>query len=193
MPRISTDNYDTVASWNGSQDLFVVEQPDGTKVATPAMVKQFMEAGDFEATGEIIDGHGNILKDMAKSADVNEVIGDLSQTGLTGDSVAEQLGDAKGQIVTVDSRVSAFTLGAPVDITSYSTPSNRYTCPSDGYLRLVVNGGGSGWVMVNGQSTISSTGSSSGNTVVLCMFVKKGMTVYLGAGNQTLLYFIPLS
>lgn len=63
MPRISTDNYDTVASWNGSQDLFVVEQPDGTKVATPAMVKQFMEAGDFEATGEIADGHGNILAD----------------------------------------------------------------------------------------------------------------------------------
>jgi hypothetical protein len=62
MPRISTDNYDTVASWNGSQDLFVVEQPDGTKVATPAMVKQFIEAGDFEATGEIKDGHGNVLK-----------------------------------------------------------------------------------------------------------------------------------
>ena len=87
MPRISTDNYDTVASWNGSQDLFVVEQPDGTKVATPAMVKQFIEAGDFVATGEVKDGHGNILADMAKS----DEIGDLSQTGLTGDSVAAQL------------------------------------------------------------------------------------------------------
>ena len=75
MPRISTDNYDTVASWNGSQDLFVVEQPDGTKVATPAQVKQYIEAGDFEATGEIKDGHGNILKDMAKSADVNTALG----------------------------------------------------------------------------------------------------------------------
>lgn len=42
MPRISTDNYDTVASWNGSQDLFVVEQPDGTKVATPEQVKQYV-------------------------------------------------------------------------------------------------------------------------------------------------------
>ena len=98
MPRISTDNYDTVAAWNGSQDLFVVEQPDGTKVATPAMVKHFIEAGDFEATGEIIDGHGNILKDMAKSADVDAEIGDLSQTGLTGDSVAAQLAAAKDQI-----------------------------------------------------------------------------------------------
>ena len=99
MAKINTLNYQTVAAWNGSQDLFIVEQPDGTKVATPAMVKQFIEAGDFEATGEVKDGHGNILKDMAKSADVDAEIGDLSQTGLTGDSVAAQLGDASGQIV----------------------------------------------------------------------------------------------
>lgn len=50
MPRISTDNYDTVASWNGSQDLFVVEQSDGTKVATPAMVKQYVLAGVTETS-----------------------------------------------------------------------------------------------------------------------------------------------
>ena len=95
MPKINTDNYDTIASWNGSQDLFVVEQPDGTKVATPAMVKQFIEAGDFEATGEVKDGHGNILKDMAKSV----IIGDLSQTGLTGTSVAAQLKDLNDDLV----------------------------------------------------------------------------------------------
>ena len=89
MPRISTDNYDTVASWNGSQDLFVVEQPDGTKVATPAMVKQFMEAGDFEATGEVKDGHGNILKDMAKSADVATALAGKQNT-LTFDNAPTQ-------------------------------------------------------------------------------------------------------
>lgn len=74
MPRISIENYDTVASWNGSQDLFVVEQPDGTKVATPAMVKQFIEAGDFEATGEVKDGNGNILSDMVKADDLDALI-----------------------------------------------------------------------------------------------------------------------
>ena len=74
MAKINTLNYQTVASWNGSQDLFVVEQPDSTKVATPAQVKQFIEAGDFEATGEVKDGHGNILADMAKSADVNTAL-----------------------------------------------------------------------------------------------------------------------
>lgn len=109
MPRISTDNYDTVASWNGSQDLFVVEQPDGTKVATPAMLKQFIEAGDFEATGEVKDGHGNILKDMAKSADVANEIGDLSQTGLTGDSVSEQLETAGKQIADLNGEIVRMT------------------------------------------------------------------------------------
>lgn len=102
MPKVNTFNYDTIASWNGSEDLFVVEQPDGTKVATPAMVKQFMEAGDFEATGEVKDGHGNILKNMAKSAE----IGDLSQTGLTGNSVAEQLGDASEQIAGINTALA---------------------------------------------------------------------------------------
>ena len=71
MAKINTTNYQPVTAWNGTQDLFVVEQPDGTKVATPEQVKQFVEAGDFEATGEVKDGHGNIL---AKKADVTTVI-----------------------------------------------------------------------------------------------------------------------
>lgn len=129
MAKINTLNYQTVASWNGSQDLFVVEQPDGTKVATPAMVKQFIEAGDFEATGEVKDGHGNILKNMAQSADVDAEIGDLSQTGFTGDSVAEQLGTAKAQIA---GKVKLL----PEQRTSYTCTSTNFeytgvsvTCP----------------------------------------------------------------
>ena len=51
MPKVNTFNYDTIASWNGSEDLFVVEQPDGTKVATPAMVKQYVLA-DVTETSE---------------------------------------------------------------------------------------------------------------------------------------------
>ena len=72
MAKINTTNYQPVTAWNGTQDLFVVEQPDGTKVATPEQVKQYVEAGDFTATGEIIDGHGNILNDVAEQlADLN--------------------------------------------------------------------------------------------------------------------------
>ena len=50
MAKINTLNYQTVAAWNGSQDLFVVEQPDGTKVATPALLKQYVLAGVTETS-----------------------------------------------------------------------------------------------------------------------------------------------
>lgn len=137
MPKVNTFNYDTIASWNGAQDLFVVEQPDGTKVATPAMVKQFIEAGDFEATGEIKDGHGNILNDMAKSVDVDAEIGDLSQTGLTGDSVSEQLATAREYIATKRSiSVYPSVIGSRVDIASYTDYSNPFTTPHEGFLRF---------------------------------------------------------
>lgn len=66
MAKINTTNYQPVTAWNGTQDLFIVEQPDGTKVATPEQVKQYVEAGDFEATGEIKDGYGNTLNDVAE-------------------------------------------------------------------------------------------------------------------------------
>lgn len=99
MAKINTLNYQTIASWNGSQDLFVVEQPDGTKVATPAMVKQFIEAGDFEATGEVKDGHGNKLADMAKSADVDVALADKVEASSID-------GDCNGVMVKVsDSRM----------------------------------------------------------------------------------------
>lgn len=95
MAKINTLNYQTVAAWNGSQDLFIVEQPDGTKVATPAMVKQFIEAGDFEATGEVIDGHGNILADMAKADEVKGIAeaGDFVATGEVKDGHGNILAD----------------------------------------------------------------------------------------------------
>ena len=143
MAKINTLNYQTVAAWNGSQDLFVVEQPDGTKVATPAMVKQFIEAGDFTATGEITDGHGNILKDMAKSA----IVGDLSQTGLTGDSVAEQLGDAGVKIAGLTSGkadifVSQTTSGTThsINVGTVATVANRMFLLSSGYPSTYVFG-----------------------------------------------------
>lgn len=42
MAKINTLNYQTVSVWDGSTDLFVVEQADGTKVATPEQIKQYV-------------------------------------------------------------------------------------------------------------------------------------------------------
>lgn len=63
MANISS--YDQLSSWNEDDDLLFVQQPDAPKKAHPSQMKQYVEAGDFEATGEVKDGHGNILKDMA--------------------------------------------------------------------------------------------------------------------------------
>lgn len=138
MPRISIENYDTVASWNGSQDLFVVEQPDGTKVATPAMVKQFIEAGDFEATGEITDGHGNILADMAKSADVATALAGKQDT-LTFDNVPTQnsnnpvkSGGIKSSIDDKAKRLNNIKIideNFEIRFIGFSDVANRILCP----------------------------------------------------------------
>ena len=112
MAKINTTNYQPIAAWNGTQDLFVVEQPDGTKVATPEQVKQYVEAGDFEATGEIKDGHGNVLKDMAKSANVDAEI--ATKRSLS---------------------VSPSIIGSAVNV-ARATSTDPYTTPHEGFVRF---------------------------------------------------------
>lgn len=70
MARIK--EYPSITSFDGTNDALAIEQTDGAnnrlRKVSPAQLKQYMEAGDFEATGEIIDGHGNKLADMATNA-----------------------------------------------------------------------------------------------------------------------------
>lgn len=99
MANISS--YNQLSNWNEDDDLLFVQQPDAPKKAHPSQLKQYVEAGDFEATGEIIDGHGNILADMAKSADVKGIAenGDFEATGEIKDGHGNILNDVKGGVV----------------------------------------------------------------------------------------------
>ena len=172
MPKVNTFNYDTIASWNGAQDLFVVEQPDGTKVATPAMVKQFIEAGDFEATGEVKDGHGNVLSDVV------DEIGDLTQTGLTGDSVSEQLATARVEIAKKRSlTVSSSVIGNGVNVAS-ATSTNPYTTPHEGFVRF----DGITCLCVNTYRMMKS----SANADYKGMWLPKGVSIYFADGTPNL-------
>ena len=155
MPRISTDNYDTVASWNGSQDLFVVEQPDGTKVATPAMVKQFIEAGDFEATGEVKDGHGNILKDMAKSADVATALAGKQDT-LTFDNAPTQNSNNPVKSGGVYSAIAALENIKVAEVSATMTVSTADVTAIGGYRS----------VSSTSKALSTFTGYPTGKTVV---------------------------
>ena len=172
MAKINTTNYQPVTSWNGTQDLFVVEQPDGTKVATPEQVKQYVEAGDFEATGEVGDGHGNVLSDVA------DEIGDLTQTGLTGDSVAEQLATAKEQIAEKRSlTVSPSIIGNAVNVAS-ATSTSPYTTPHEGFVRFE----GPTCLCVNTYRMMKS----STNGDYKGMWLPKGATIYFTDGTPPL-------
>ena len=74
MSRIK--EYPSITSFDGTNDALAIEQTDGasnrTRKVTPAQLKQYMEAGDFAATGEVKDGHGNVLGDVASA------LGDLA-------------------------------------------------------------------------------------------------------------------
>ena len=68
MARIK--EYPSITSFDGTDDALAIEQTDGAnnrlRKVSPAQLKQYMEAGDFAATGEVEDGHGNILSDIPK-------------------------------------------------------------------------------------------------------------------------------
>lgn len=172
MAKINTTNYQPVTAWNGTQDLFVVEQPDGTKVATPAQLKQFIEAGDFVATGEVEDGHGNVLSGVV------DEIGDLTQTGLAGDSVAEQLDTAREQIEAKRSlTVSPSVIGNAVNV-ARATSTDPYTTPHEGFVRF----GGPTCLTVNTYRMMKSSASEDYKG----MWLPKGATIYFTDGTPPL-------
>lgn len=78
MAKINTMNYQTVAAWNGTQDLFVVEQPDGTKVATPEQVKQYVlndmdEEPTQDSENPVMSGGTKTYVDNAVSTGLSEL------------------------------------------------------------------------------------------------------------------------
>lgn len=101
MSRIK--EYPSITSFDGTYDALAIEQTDGannrTRKVTPAQLKQYMEAGDFEATGEVKDGHGNILSEKCNVAVYNWNLGNVtadtvytlsnfkSTVGLSGKSI----------------------------------------------------------------------------------------------------------
>ena len=188
-------NLPSIESMDGSQDALVIEQTDGSedksRKVSPAQLKQYVQTGDFEATGEVKDGHGNILKDMAKSDDVDEVIGNLSQTGLTGDSVAEQLDTAREQIATKQDTLTIVDISSQATVdTSKVSSFKGYTYGKLIYISLVLKPGVTDQSnVVAGLPTIIP--NIGGNYGVLPMFhmnavdaSSNGVCAYVGTSIQ---------
>lgn len=94
-------------------------------------------------------------------------------------NVVKQLVD---DVAALNSNIAKYTLGTAIDLTSYASVSNPYTCPSDGYIRVVPLRNTSPFIGVHivqsGADTQVGIQSNTQYTMVL-MPVKKGMQVYV--------------
>lgn len=96
-------------------------------------------------------------------------------TGMSADDVQEGIEELK-------SALSANKLGTSVDISSYTSTSNLYTCPSDGYLIVGSGTATTGTVKGRVYGSDSVSGSIAGINMPISetyqtasLFVKKGM------------------
>lgn len=167
MPRISTDNYDTVTSWNGSQDLFIVEQPDGTKVATPEQVKQYVLNNMDEVPTEDSDK-------PVKSGGVFSAIDDIKAVKVT--DIFSASPTRSGAYI--------ITSGSTVDITSFVS-SNDWECwvfpvvPGDSFV-ITVEGGGAprAYCFIDENGNVLSRAAASARlTQELITAEKKGFCI----------------
>lgn len=81
------------------------------------------------------------------------------------------------------------TLGSRIDISGYTSPSNAYTCPSDGYAQVINESGKQGLMVIDNASTMTIGGANT-DCRIAC-FVKKGTKVYI-SGAVRVAYFAPL-
>ena len=119
----------------------------------------------------------------------------LSTSNLTAVS-GGGLNKLNSDITSLNSKITAHTIGTYVDIIGYNSTSNKFTCPSDGYIR-VKSGTTNGNVIavdVNGLDVWACciTNDKSAYNV---LFVRAGMQayVYVNEGSGAYARFSPLT
>ena len=117
---------------------------------------------------------------------ISDTIGDLTQTGITGASVAAQLEEVGHQL----EELTATTLTG-IDISSYNSDTNQYTAPTDGYVRMELrNANQYFYLMVNNSTMLGGEGRQVTNANdYMSVFVKKGMKIYYSGTVQTAIFY----
>lgn len=88
----------------------------------------------------------------------------------------------------INSELSAHTIGARVDISSYKE-ANQFTAPSDGYIYCNNGTDETGAIyLVSGANAIGIGNVQGG----FSLFIRKGSTVYTSTSASTGRYFVPL-
>ena len=98
------------------------------------------------------------------------------------------------ELASLNSKITSNDLGSAVDLSTYTTTDNLYTCQSDGYILLDATTSASTWI------NAEIYGSTSNNALVISasdgrngIFVRKGMRVRKSGGDGIpYIYFYPL-
>lgn len=98
----------------------------------------------------------------------------------------------------VEDRIDAHTVGTAVDISKYSSSSNLFTCPSDGYMKVIADvavGNQTSLRFPSGVTLVKSEVAVANHSVLTTVYVKKGMQFYVTRSESTYsrIDYIPLS
>ena len=124
---------------------------------------------------------------------------------VTVDAIAEDVSTLASKCMLPDGETSvaeeigtltANAIGTKVDLSSYTSQSNMYTCPNDGYLYLYCHtANGAVSCSVRGSNSVSiGTPSARGQYATVVLYVKKGMKLYQvsNSGSSNEISFSPL-
>ena len=167
---------------------------DGT-TTTQALSKK----GTFETFSKFSGSYTDLTNKPSIPTTANDISYDNTDSGLTAtdvqgavDELAQSypankvmMSDGVTSVEEAIDELTADTIGTAVNVSSY-TSSNKYTCPSDGYVNVYIGSGNSGTIDGDGNLSI---GGYQGR---YAMPVKKGMKVYI-TGTVNYAYFIPLT
>ena len=118
--------------------------------------------------------------------DIGDTIGDITQTGITGASVAAQLEAVSDQIEAL----TAHTLTG-IDISAYNSAGNQYVAPTDGYVRFELrNTSQYFYLNVNNTTLLGGEGHQVTNANdYKCAFIRKGMSIFYTGTVQTAVFY----
>ena len=129
----------------------------------------------------------------------------VPNTNCTATNVSTQLNQINNDLSNISTRIDAHSFGSEVDLTNYTSTSNMYTCPSDGYfiggLKVGAYQGSVFQGMINDGTNqihfdVANVLSSASTLAELqTVFVKKGMKLwyYTTDAGHNQAVFRPLS
>ena len=152
-----------------------------------------------DATGQSIDSKLNSLlgkmDNLAAAFQPNAsgIVYSNTTSGLTGDDVQEAIDEMAADVSEIKQSLSAnYVFGNQVNIISYSSSSNMFKAPSDGYILVQTWNNDSPinlWIGANSLSIpITNT-----TLKAFALFAKKGTSYWIGrTGTNNSAMFLPL-